>query len=329
MEKHPFFDIFDEFCIRPHPTLLIIHQKLISGYSTCLSSVLINFMRKQNLNVQALHLDQHNRDEIQCMLSMGYLGVSIYYYLKGFNELSSGEQEKWIQFIATYKGPHRLFLFAAYDVSFLQTSFCSIVKIPETLIPSELMHWSYFFVQKNLLASLARLIHALEQSVEKIKFDTALMLIYYASVLSPRLIESFVATVLPHFLYDEQSLFVVADTFFAREKKFFLLWKQVFEKYSVQFWINFWMDYVSRAALYSHYKKNLDHENAKLISTRLPFRFINKNWKSHAPSELMNLHNQLYELDYHIKEGLCHERLHIILTTFFNNLTGCLDALVE
>src|SRR5438105_7694822 len=288
MEKQIFFDAFDIFYKQSHLSTLVFSQQ--SGHSVLFSSLLLQHISHQNLNVQILNLDQNKRDEVHHILSMKYLGESIYYLLKGFCYLSVQEQEKWTHFIVNYQGPHRLILFISPEFIHVQSQFCMNVKIPETVTPAELLYLSQYFDQKHTLASIARLAHIIEQYVEKIKFDTAVMLIYYASVLSPRLIEQFILIRAPHFLYDEQSLFILADAFFAREKKFFLLWNQVFDKYSVQFWINFWMDSAGKAALYCHYKRIGEHDNAKTISHRLPFGFINKNWKSHLPKSLINLH---------------------------------------
>jgi hypothetical protein len=59
-----------------------------------------------------------------------------------------------------------------------------------------------------------------------------------------------------------------------------------------------------RAALYCQLKQAGDHLKAKQIGTRMPFSFLNRDWKKHNANDLIALHNTLIELDRSLKNGI-------------------------
>jgi hypothetical protein len=336
MARQQIFEILDAYCSSTDISVLLFTVKR-ENYPLLFIAMFMSHLRAQNLSVQTVTVENSNRVELQRTLLMPFLGVMGHYYLRGFHDLSQSEQKKWITFFSQYRGPHRLILFGSDDdlsaLAVHQPAVC-VVPVPETVLPAELIDIARYRGDARLVNNVARFVHVIGRpvegrlvegrlvegrTIEKIKFETAFLLVAYAAVLSQQTMADFVGYIVPLLACDEQSLFALADAFFAKEKRFFSLLKQVDDNYSTQFWISFWTDHVARAALYCQYKTAANYEEAKLISHRLPFGFINKSWRQHQPAQLVNLHNQLYQLDCQIKEGLSENRLHTILIRFFHN----------
>ena len=60
-----------------------------------------------------------------------------------------------------------------------------------------------------------------------------------------------------------------------------------------------------------------DSFDAKRISYRLPFSFINGGWKKINSEELKNAHHFIYNLDYNIKNGAGTYGLELLYSKFF------------
>jgi hypothetical protein len=55
--------------------------------------------------------------------------------------------------------------------------------------------------------------------------------------------------------------------------------------------------------LYIEYASQGDYAEAKKVGYKLPFSFIQRDWKNHSIEELKQAHQGIYELDYRIKNG--------------------------
>lgn len=102
----------------------------------------------------------------------------------------------------------------------------------------------------------------------------------------------------------DQSMFSLSQYLFQRDStQFFMQWKQIKDAYSSQFWIVFWSEQVWRAAFFVHFSKQRKYSDARKIAYRLPFSFINRDWRKYTASELIAAHDFLYQLDYRFKNN--------------------------
>ena len=66
------------------------------------------------------------------------------------------------------------------------------------------------------------------------------------------------------------------------------------------------------------WRNTLSHGDAKQISFRLPFTFVQKDWRSYSIRELKNAHQFIYTLDYDFKHGST-MAFDLFFSKFFSN----------
>ena len=87
-------------------------------------------------------------------------------------------------------------------------------------------------------------------------------------------------------------------------QQFFESWNSMSRDYSDLFWTTFWSEQLFKASAYISLNNGKNFLQAKRIAYRLPFSFIQKDWKMLKVHELAQAHNQLYAIDMNIKNGL-------------------------
>ena len=124
--------------------------------------------------------------------------------------------------------------------------------------------------------------------------------------------------VLDRIVAPDYSLFMLSTFFFGKKKKsFFALWLGVKDLYPEAFWTSYWSEQIFRAYGYSQYAKRQDFTKAKKIGYRLPFSFIQKDWRSVEQSALVKAHQSIYSADWHAKNSL-HPYLEIAFLEFMS-----------
>ena len=61
--------------------------------------------------------------------------------------------------------------------------------------------------------------------------------------------------------------------------------------------------------------------DARKMSYRLPFSFIQKDWKNTSLNELSSLHSMIYDIEWRIKNGGSEEHFDLLFYTFFKSLS--------
>jgi hypothetical protein len=97
---------------------------------------------------------------------------------------------------------------------------------------------------------------------------------------------------------------MLSEYFFAYDaNNFFKLWSVIEKNYSEMFWISFWAEHLWRACCVINYLNLGDFAQAKRAGFRLPYTFINRDWKKHNIIKLKKLYCLLYKIDYLYKTG--------------------------
>jgi hypothetical protein len=119
----------------------------------------------------------------------------------------------------------------------------------------------------------------------------------------------------------ETSLFVISQYFFAKDSRaFFNVWHQYQLEYPLAFWSVFWSEQLWRAYFVWFYLNQKNHAAAKSMSFRLPFTYLQKDWKKSSLTELKNAHQYIYELDLNAKSSVeTTYSLDLFYSKFFSN----------
>lgn len=248
---------------------------------------------------------------IVAQLSTTFLGQQDFLWL-GNSALieNASDRKQLLTLVAGYEGPHVLIGFIPTED--IPKSVKYTISLDEPLSALE---------RQKLLAFLyphvaPAVVEDLLKTVRTISLDHLVMVAQYAGVLGKNT-QQFKQQWLTEVIEPEASLFALSQYFFARKQEFFWpLWELLKDQYAAPFWTTYWSEQLWRA----HYVIKLYQEqkitDAKQLSFRLPFSFLQKDWKYLSLDELKNAHDFLYQGDYAFKNGNSEFFLDVFYTTF-------------
>lgn len=159
--------------------------------------------------------------------------------------------------------------------------------------------------QQRIIAAL-QAIYATQQSLPT---GTVFALLMYAQVLGAR-VQEFLTQRLASLLPVSESLFELSGALLARDRRrFFQLYILIASLYPAQFWIAWWSEQLFKAHGYLVAKQQKDAAQATAIGTRLPFSFLERDYRLVTPPQLHQALLSLYYVDFWLKNGCSDERL--------------------
>lgn len=251
--------------------------------------------------------------EIQTQCLMSFLGNYSIVWLGNLHELDARKQQQLLQFCTTYSGPHAVWFF--YNGEFENKNWAQI-QLPQTVSFTE-----YQSLCKAWYPLLVRSSNSFKELFvqDGIELAFAVMLLQYHLVAGKQ-VDAFIEQWSPKLHTQEQSLFTLTTHFFAKQATpFFRLWRTIEPEYPAVFWSTFWSEQLFRAACVMEAMKSNNHQLAKKMVHRLPFSFMQKDYKRVTLHELQFAHQFMYDYDVHIKNNGSPEFLDVMFGTFFTN----------
>ncbi len=278
---------------------------------------------KQQTNNTIYFLDIKNLEQssIKSTLETSFLGSSSVYWLGDLTLLSEQDTKFWLNYFKDYSGPHTVLFFISDTNPQLQQLLQNkskeqiFVKLEPTIDKNSYINFYKFFLNQNIDPSF---VENLFSARSLIPLDIASILFNYQSLLGKKH-EAFFSDWADKIVISEKSLFTLSQHFFAKNNtQFFELWAQVKDTYPDEFWVAYWSDQLWNAIFYIQYMRANMTKEAKYIN-RLPFAFIQKDWKKCAFYELQTAHEFLYQIDYGLKNGTATNGIDLWLFKYFNN----------
>ena len=261
-------------------------------------------------------LNELDMSIVKATLETTFLGQIHYFWLEGFNELDKRKLSLVTEYLSTYQGPHTLFLFGT-SLAISQPYFLTI-DLPHFLDKEGFINLATFF-GKTAAVKNHRFIKAIYEKHDMISLDLACVLTDYAELVGTNT-QSFCSSWLDAIVVPEKSLFTLSQHFFAKDAAaFFPCWATVMNEYPLVFWISFWSEQLWRAAWVIDLYKQGKVMQAKKIGYRLPFTFLQRDWKKIDITELTHAHDFLNSLDFHLKNGGQVEALDLLFVKFITN----------
>ncbi|MGE0010007.1 MAG: hypothetical protein AB7F19_05715 [Candidatus Babeliales bacterium] len=248
--------------------------------------------------------------EIQTQCNMSFLGAQHIIWLGNVSDLDAKKQQQIVQFCSTYTGPHALWFFYNGE----STAIRERVQLPQTMSFSEYQSFCILWYPQ-----LARSAHTLKDLFkdDAIDLEFAAMLMQYHLVVGKHA-DLFIDQWAGKLSQSEQSLFTLTTYFFSKQTTpFFRLWKTIEPEYPAVFWASFWSEQLFRAACVIEAMKANNHQLAKKMAYRLPFSFMQKDYKRITIAELQYAHQFMYDYDVHIKNNGSVEFIDIMFSAFF------------
>lgn len=134
-----------------------------------------------------------------------------------------------------------------------------------------------------------------------LSFDDAARLLQYASIAGDEL-QGWLTAWEDRLFPADQSLFKLSQYFFARDRaQFMSLWAVYRDFYPAEFWVAFWSEQLWQAHMVILNAKG--NTPAGVATNRLPFSFLQRDWRRYEPRELTAAHAALYTIDFSLKNG--------------------------
>lgn len=302
-----------------HLTLLSLDHPVIcfnikKEYPLLFFSQFMSRIAKDDASIISLDLTGESA-LIQSQLETSFLGMTKRYWLGSIDALSKTAMKEWQRYLETYQGPNSL-LYASANIDQKKIKQTNVIELPDEVNKWEFRELFIFFVREPNAMDQQR-IDQLYIKTDTIGLDAACLLLHYMQVLGSQA-QTFFDSWLDQIVIPKQSLFVLSQHFFSKKATLFLhYWHEIKDQYPEQFWISFWSDQLYRAAFYCKYMQESKLNEAKSVGYRLPFSFLQKDYRNHTFHELYHAHQSLYDLDYDLKHGATALGLDLFLYNFF------------
>ena len=266
--------------------------------------------------IEIINLNSKDLLGIKSKLATTFLGQKKLYWLEDISSLKSKDRAKWVDYIKNYNGPNLLGFFSDDAVKLGKRKNVAVTQI-DNFVDQRMFLKMVEFSSKPLTKSLAKIFSDFFAAHKKITLDTACMLMNYAFLVG-RQHKEFCEKWINKIIIPEKSLFTLSQYFFDRNPKSFLkLWGDLQDDYSDQFWITFWSEQIWRSCNVVKFIKARNMPEARKVSFRLPFSFMQRSWRNFTVDELTNAHSFLYSIDYSLKNGGDSFSLDLFYSKFF------------
>ncbi len=261
-----------------------------------------------------IHSSLLSKELFEAEINTTFLGETRTLWLGSISDLSTAEQSKILYICQSYKGPHRIIVCCATKELPKSFSHSNIFNIDQELTHSDKESIISFFYPSLTYASIQKISGG---ATNLNKIDNFIMLAHYAMVLG-RNSDAFVRDWLPKIIISESSLFTLSQYFFSKKNiQFWNVWNDIKYQYSSTFWTVYWTEQIWRAYYVIVMQQKNNIIDARKMAYRLPFSFIQKDWKNVTLSKLSQAHSMLYQIDWRIKNGGSEDHFDLFFYNFF------------
>ncbi len=256
--------------------------------------------------------------ELHLKLNNSFLGQQIIYFIKDMYLLDKDKKQEIYNYLINYNGPNLIFIFDQ-DIANNNNLLINSLNfdIPYNIDYNTYnKYYSFFYNNYNINKIFSQKLFKL---YKVIPLDLIFNIMMYQSTLSSKNNYYFVNW-LPKIFTQEISTFELSHNFFAKQvKTFFELWIKYKIDYPIEFWISFWSDQIWQAIMIVIIKEDNGIIAAKRYSSKLPFSFINRNHNYYNSLYLIKAHQELYNIDFNIKNEIGYKALELWFYKFLYN----------
>jgi len=251
-------------------------------------------------------------------LSTTFLGQTQCFWVSSLDELNAAAERRWLELLKGYKGPNRAVFFVR-DTQLKQApAGWTVVQVAEKKDLSLIRAIAGCF-RAGLLDPQLRAVEEALSAQQTLSLDAITLLIDYVALAGDSL-SDFLGSCIYDVITPDTPFFELGSAFFARDShRFFEIWRNLTPWYGPQFWTAMWSEQLFRAYFYVMFRKRGSFAEAKKISWRLPFSFIQRDWKRFEPDILRRAHRRLTALDHELKNGASDLGLDLFLVRFMSS----------
>jgi len=267
--------------------------------------------------------------ELWKTLQQSFLGETAFYWLGAVADTikkgKKGVAPDLVDLLSMYRGPHSIAFFVSADqtLSLSVQKRMVVVDLQANFMVHDIVKLFSFFgaslsspkkaLLKELLPTPDRFSGGVTMSL-----DLICMLLSYLSVTSPRYVTELKKS-LGAIVEPELSLYELSRSFFTmQEKKFFAMWVERQDEYSVPFWVSYWSEQLWRAYYVVTFLKQNNFPAARRFAYRLPSSFIKSDWRRCSLEKLKAAFVMLYDIDYAFKKGSTFCSFDLFFSSYFS-----------
>ena len=256
------------------------------------------FAKITNKSIERIDLIESNREYVKSKLNVSFLGQKAYYWISNISAMSASDKRYWLSYLKEYNGPNSVLFF----VQTQDNCFDGYIDLDDILDQKKLIHVISFLYPKRFVNANSLILKTLPY-LKKYSLDNVILLAYYGMFLGGKTKE-FISDWLLKIIPQSSSLFTLSQNLFAKKRQAFIKQMAILlHIWPPLFWVSFWSEQLWRASMYVNLMNKKQFAEAKKISYKLPFSFINYDWKRYSFEELKKAHQLLYAIDYDIKNG--------------------------
>lgn len=258
-------------------------------------------------------IDPTLQDEtyIKAQLQTSFLGIKRLFWFGSLAALDASAQKRWEGFLYEYNGPNTILFFS-------EEKHETKSKTLELMVPASIDKKLFQAIVTLIgLSASDEFIRSLYDRVQSLSLENACLLAQYAGLIGSKQYDFFDLW-FDKLIVSDSSLFTLSQYFFAQDAHaFFGYWANIRGAFSEPFWITFWSEQLFRAHAFVRFMKQGKRAEANRISYKLPFSFMQRDWKQYQPDALQSAHNLLYQVDYQLKNGGSAYGLDLFYAHFF------------
>ena len=253
-------------------------------------------------------------EEVLARCGTSFLGQFKFYAIKNAESFSAGELDTIEDYFFRYRGSHTIGYISERAPEGAQESVL-VIDVHETKVTEQLYRSLYFFLSgKHADRYFCSMIF---KHFKQISLDRACLLMSYQELLGQRS-ELFFERWLERLWQPEHSLFTLSKLFFAKDVPSFLMsWSRMVQLYPEEFWITYWSEQLWQALLFV-YSMNSGIKTAPQ-SYRLPFSFVQQDWRNYSDQELSRAQAFLYTVDHRFKQGMANGGIDLFCVKFLTH----------
>lgn len=273
------------------------------------------FNKKQPGMLTLIDPEIQEDSQIRAQLQTSFLGMQRMFWFGSSSSLESSASKEWARFLDNYSGPN--------TVLFYREENQSKAHALELALPQQ--------VDKKMFQAIVSLTglpahsgveefsKTLFERVQSVSLEHACLLAQYAGLMGAKN-SDFFDDWFDRIAVADSSLFTLSQYFFAQDaKSFFVFWAKIHSVYGEPFWITYFSEQLFRAHAFVTYMRQGNRAQAQRVSYKLPFSFMQRDWKKYQPEMLKRAHDELYHLDYQFKNGGTPYALDLFYSRFFEN----------
>ena len=266
--------------------------------------------------ITRLDVQEGAKQQVIAQLETSFLGSKQFFWLGDISSLSVKEQQWWREYLASYVGPNTI-LYSVNEQDAIKEANGRAILLPEK-VTARISRSLFKFLMGRLQPMDERRLDELFMQTDFLELDASCLLFEYLQLLGQNT-SLFLKKWLHRLVVPQASLFRLSQSLFAQQAMPFMRqWTQVKDYYPDQFWIAYWSEQFWRALWYCHFMQQKKVAQAKKIGYRLPFSFLQKDYRRYDTAFLKEMHRACYLLDDMLKHGGDSIGLDILLYRFLD-----------